>query len=229
MSDRPPLERVVDLVADVLAHTPSGLATDFDGTLSPIVLHPDQAHILPEARAALRRLSRRLALVAVVSGRPVADLVLRVGLPSLCYVGNHGAERWRNGLALMPTPTAEQAAALAAAGDLLRAALADLPGIRFEEKNLGLAVHYREARSPDLVRSRVFGTAGRLAQLGLAAREGKRVLEMRFTSSPTKGTSLDWLVEERALRGTVFVGDDHTDVDAFRALRARRERGGFAA
>ena len=226
---RPPLEHVVDLAAAALAHAPAGLATDFDGTLSPIVLRPDEARVLPEARVALRRLSRHLPLVAVVSGRPVADLVLRLGLPSPTYIGNHGVERWRDAVALMPTPTAEQAAGLAAARDLLGEALADLPGIRFEEKNLGFAVHYREAPNPDLVRSRVFGLAGHLARLGLAAREGKRVFEIRFVHSPTKGTSVDWLVEAHGLRGMVFIGDDHTDVDAFRALRARRERGGFEA
>jgi len=213
----------------VLAHAPAGLATDFDGTLSPIVLHPDEAGILPEARVALRRLSGPLRLVAVVSGRPVADLVVRVGLPSAVYVGNHGVERWRDGLALMPTPTAEQAATLAAARDLLEEALADVPGIHFEEKNLGFAVHYREAPRPEPIRTRVFGLAGHLARLGLAAREGKRVFEIRFVRSPTKGSSVDWLVDEHGLRGMVFVGDDHTDVDAFRALRARRQRGEIKA
>ncbi|HEV8633797.1 MAG TPA: trehalose-phosphatase [Chloroflexota bacterium] len=225
MTPRPSLERVVELAAGVLAHAPAGLATDFDGTLSPIVLHPDEARILPEARVALRRLSGPLRLVAVVSGRPVADLVVRVGLPSAVYVGNHGVERWRDGLALMPTPTAEQAAALAAARDMLEEALADVPGIHFEEKNLGFAVHYREAPRPEPIRTRVFGLAGHLARLGLAAREGKRVFEIRFVGSPTKGSSVDWLVDEHGLRGMVFVGDDHTDVDAFRALRARRARG----
>jgi trehalose 6-phosphate phosphatase len=225
MTPRPPLEQVVERAADVLGHAPAALATDFDGTLSPIVLHPNEARLLPEARVALRRLSGHLALVAVVSGRPVEDLVVRVGLPALTYIGNHGVERWRGGMALMPTPTVEEAAALAAACDLLEAALADLPGIHFEPKNLGFAVHYREAPQPDLVRSRVFGLAGRLAQLGLAAREGKRVLEIRFVRSPTKGSSVDWLIEEHGLRGMLFIGDDHTDVDAFRAVRARRERG----
>jgi trehalose 6-phosphate phosphatase len=229
MTARPPIEQVVDRAADVLAHAPAALATDFDGTLSPIVLHPDQARLLPEARVALRRLSGHLALVAVVSGRPVADLVVRVGLPGLTYVGNHGLERWRGGTALVPTPTAEEASTLAAACDLLEEALADLSGVHFEAKNMGFAVHYREAAQPDQVRSRVFARAGQLARLGLAAREGKRVLEIRFVRSPTKGTSVDWLVEEHRLRGMLFVGDDHTDVDAFRALRTRRGSGGFEA
>ena len=224
---QPAVERVAELAAGVLAHEPAGLATDFDGTLAPIVAHPDEAHLLPEARVALRRLSQHVRLVAVVSGRPVADLVVRVGLPSALYVGNHGAERWRDGVALMPTPAAEQAAALLAAEDLVRDALEGVPGIRFEEKNLGFAVHYRETPQPEPVRSRVFGLAGRLARLGLAAREGKRVFEMRFLHAPTKGSSVDRLIEEHGLRGMLFVGDDHTDVDAFRAVRARRERGGF--
>jgi trehalose 6-phosphate phosphatase len=209
---------------DLLASGPSALATDFDGTLAPIVDHPDDARILPDAKEALERLSRRLALVAVISGRPVGDLVAKVGLPGMVFVGNHGAEHWRDGVAQLPTATAAQAEALAAGRALVRGALHGMPGIMHEEKNLGFAVHYREAPNPDDVRARVFGLAGHLARLGLAAREGKRVFEIRFLSSPTKGTSIDLLIEQHGLRSALFVGDDHTDVDAFNALKARRDR-----
>ena len=218
------MSTLAERAADLLARGPSALATDFDGTLSPIVDHPDDARLLPDAKEALERLSRRLALVAVVSGRPVGDLVTKVGLANMVFVGNHGAEHWRDGVAQLPTATAEQSEKLSAACDVVKGALQGVPGIMYEEKNLGFAVHYREAPSPDDVRTRVFGVAGRLARLGLAAREGKRVFEIRFLASPTKGSSIDLLVEQHELRAAVFVGDDHTDVDAFNALKARRDR-----
>src|SRR5260221_10866738 len=48
----------------------SGIVTDFDGTLSPIVLHPAEARPLPEAAEVLGRLAARYGRVGVVSGRP---------------------------------------------------------------------------------------------------------------------------------------------------------------
>jgi trehalose 6-phosphate phosphatase len=224
-----PLEEVVRRCAEVLGRAPAGLATDFDGTLSPIVARPGEAWMLPAARVALQRLVRRLDLVAIVSGRPVSDLVGQVALDEAVLVGNHGAERWHGGAAVIPPPTPEQADALAAAETLLREVLAGTPGVFVELKNLGFAVHYREAPSPDTVRARVVRLAGELARLGVAAREGKRALEIRPLRAPTKGGAVAWLIEEYGLRGVVFVGDDHTDVDAFRALRARRERGELTA
>ena len=218
------MSTLVEQAADLLARGPAALATDFDGTLSPIVDHPDDARILPDGKDALERLSRHLDLVAIVSGRPVGDLVARVGLPGMVYIGNHGVEHWRDGVAQLPTATEKQAEALAAGRDLVRAALESVPGIMYERKNLGFAVHYRESPNPDDVRTRVFGLAGHLARLGLAAREGKRVFEIRLLASPTKGTSMDLLVEQHDLRSVLFIGDDHTDVDAFRALKARRDR-----
>jgi trehalose 6-phosphate phosphatase len=224
-----PLEAVIGRCADVLRRSPAGLMTDFDGTLSPIVERPEEAQLLPAAGLALARLVRQLDLVAVVSGRPVADLVDQVALPGVALVGNHGAERWRDGVALVPAPSPEEAAALGTAEGLLREALACASGVRFERKTLGFAVHYREAPTPTAVRSRVLRLAGHLARLGVAAREGKRVLEIRPLRAPTKGGAVEWLIEEHGLRGLVFVGDDHTDVDAFRALQARRGRGELAA
>jgi trehalose 6-phosphate phosphatase len=218
------LSTLAERAADLLSRGPAALLTDFDGTLSPIVDRPDEARMLPDAKEALERLNRRVELVGVVSGRPVGDLVAKVALPGALFVGNHGAERWRDGVALLPTATAEQSERLSAACDVIKSALRYVPGIMYEEKNLGFAVHYREASSPDDVRARVFGLAGKLARLGLAAREGKRVFEIRFLASPTKGTSVDWIVEQNDLRAVLFVGDDHTDVDAFNALRARRDR-----
>ena len=218
------MSSLAERAADILSSGPAALATDFDGTLSPIVDRPEDARILPEGKEALERLSRRLALVAVVSGRPVGDLVAKIGLSGLVFIGNHGAEHWQDGVAQLPTATAAQSEKLKAGRDKLQEALRDVPGIMYEEKNLGFAVHYREAPRPDDVRARVFGLAGHLSRLGLAAREGKRVFEIRFLSSPTKGTSMDLLVEQHELCSVVFIGDDHTDVDAFNALKTRRDR-----
>src|SRR5688572_17504698 len=65
---------------------------DFDGTLSELVDVPSKAVPDPETDRALRRLLRRRRVsVAVISGRSVADVAARVGLP-LVYAGDHGLE-----------------------------------------------------------------------------------------------------------------------------------------
>ena len=58
----------------------TALFTDFDGTLSPIVARPELARPLTGATESLKRLASRLAVVGVVSGRPVGFLVDRLGL-----------------------------------------------------------------------------------------------------------------------------------------------------
>jgi trehalose 6-phosphate synthase/phosphatase len=62
---------------------------DYDGTLAPIASHPDLA-VLPEPTAAvLKRLTQK-ALVAVVSGRSLANVRNMVGIDGLAYAGGHG-------------------------------------------------------------------------------------------------------------------------------------------
>lgn len=222
------VETVVERALHVLGDGPAGIACDFDGTLSPIVPRPEAAELLPGMRPILRRLASCADVLAIVSGRPVADLVHRVGVPSLLYIGNHGLERWANGEAIMPAPSAEQETALAAARAALETGLCDVAGIHFEEKNLGLAIHYRDVPDPKHVRERIIRQSLRLTSLGLEPREGKRVVELRFAQGPTKGTSVEWLSVEFELRGLIFIGDDYTDVDAFRALATLRERDGMA-
>src|SRR5260370_27102349 len=66
---------------------------DFDGTLAPIVNDPADAWLAPAVRSSLAALAARDdTLVAVVSGRAVADLRPRVGIASAIYAGNHGLE-----------------------------------------------------------------------------------------------------------------------------------------
>ena len=82
----------------VAGRTPLLIVTDFDGTLSPIVLEPIAARIVPAARSALRRLARlaeaqpdRLRVV-VLSGRAARDVAGRVRVGGVAYHGNHGIE-----------------------------------------------------------------------------------------------------------------------------------------
>ncbi|MBI4424184.1 MAG: trehalose-phosphatase [Elusimicrobia bacterium] len=195
------------------------LAVDFDGTLAPIAALPGGVRPLGAARRALARLAARTDVaVAVISGRSLSDVRRRVGLRGLTYGGNHGAElagpwgRWRHPAWARARPR------LAGAAARLRRELAGRPGLLVEDKGLSLSVHYRLAprgTGPALERR-----LRRLcAETGLSLSPGKKVWELRPAAPWGKGKALLWLRRRLGCAGSpVFIGDDATDEDAFRAL-----------
>ena len=79
-----------DFEAEVGDRRPA-LFLDFDGTLCPIVSHPELAVLNNETRQALRRVADRYP-VAVVSGRDRLDVAGRVALDDVYYAGSHGCD-----------------------------------------------------------------------------------------------------------------------------------------
>ena len=203
-----------------------GLGLDFDGTIAEIAPTPDAAEVSPGCARALESLSRKLALVAVVSGRSATELRDKVDVSGLLYVGNHGAEYLdRGGLSVAPGAEAYREA-IEAVLDFLKAD-ADGPGIIWEDKRLGASVHYRLSPNPDETRRRLasaLASAPRVAELETFW--GKMLLELRAPVGLNKGFAVRKLAEDSKLGGVIFLGDDVTDVDALRAVRElRSERG----
>src|SRR5689334_6580278 len=87
---------------DALAADParSALLLDYDGSLSPIVLHPEEAVPLPGTVDVLERIAERLGRVAVVSGRPVDFLIEHVHAPRVQLIGQYGLEWAEDGRAI---------------------------------------------------------------------------------------------------------------------------------
>ena len=211
----------VQLALSALQRRPSGLFTDIDGTISPIVEIPQTAVVLPRARAALRALTKRIDLVCLLSGRPADDAWRMTRVDDAVYVGNHGVETWLGGELLRPPGVARYHARLARASALLRGALANVPGLVFEDKGLGFAIHYR--REPSAAAD-VIAAAKRIAGgRGLEVRVQSAHVEVRAPVEGDKGTALAGLAERYALRGLVVVGDDPVDVPAFSAARRYAE------
>ena len=196
---------------------------DFDGTLSEIVPEPDAARPVEGAVAALAALADRCP-VAIVSGRPVADLRRRLD-PSLrvTLAGGHGAE--------VATPDGHERAlsdpaAVAATLDRLEQDLTALvdpaAGWRLERKPTSLAVHHRQVADPEptlaAVRDRMRRDLD--APPGFALLDGKAVTELR-PADVDKGGVVDHLVVQHPDRHVLVVGDDVTDEDAFAAAAAR--------
>lgn len=207
-----------------LLDRPSGLFVDFDGTISRLAPTPDEATASPRAVASLRRLSRRLTVVCVLSGRRAGDIRDKVGLSELLYAGNHGAESI-DGDAHSVSPLAQQYADVIER--LLRdlRGLADVDGMIWEHKGSSAAVHYRATPDPNSARRRLESALEEVGASGLQTFWGKMILEIRPAVGLHKGHAIRTVIEERGLKGAVFLGDDSTDVDGMEALAELRRHG----
>jgi trehalose 6-phosphate phosphatase len=196
---------------------------DFDGTLSEIVQNPDSARLVDGAADALTSLSAACP-VAILSGRDLADVRQRIGLPGLWYAGSHGFELTG------PDGTHHQNPEAAASIPVLAGAAADLadqlghiPGVLVEHKRFGVAVHYRNA-----ARDRVGEVAAAVRTAGqrtaLRVTTGREVIELRPNIDWDKGKTLRWVLDYiRDNEGggpllPIYLGDDITDEDAFDAV-----------
>jgi trehalose 6-phosphate phosphatase len=207
---------------------PDGLAArrpavffDFDGTLSDIVNDPDTARPVAGAAEALAQLAAHCP-VAVLSGRDLADVANRVGVPGIWYAGSHGFEltapdgtHHENDAAAAAIPVLEQAAGA------LRDQLGSIAGVVVEHKRFGVAVHYR-----NVARDRVGDVAAAVRAAGrrdgLRVTTGREVIELRPDIDWDKGKTLRWVIDHLPAPGSftpVYLGDDITDEDAFDAVR----------
>jgi len=204
------------------------LFLDFDGTLAPIVEHPDQAALPPDTRAVLQILAHNNGVrLTIVTGRAMEDIRHKVGIKNITYVANHGFEieginvNFRNPL----FPDTRQA--YSAIEKKLRQAFRQVEGIIFEDKGVVLSVHYRqvEPARKDFVKKSVYQiTRDYVRKNVIALKEGKEVLELRPPIPWDKGTAVLWLLRSgKSVTAQpvqiVYVGDDRTDEDAFAALR----------
>lgn len=191
------------------------VASDYDGTLAPIVADPDLAY--PDGRA----LAALVALgglpdthAAILSGRDAAVLQRLTGTPAgIELVGSHGAER----AGLIPEVDKTAREDLALALDRLEALIAEFPGARLERKPAGVAFHYRNVE-PEL-RSSAEAAARRVGEdyVTLSTLPGKRVVELTG-SRIDKGDAMRSLREQWDAGAVVFIGDDVTDEHAFFVL-----------
>jgi trehalose 6-phosphate phosphatase len=197
--------------------------TDIDGVLAPIVPTPDMSEVPEELRELLRHLSGRCSVVAGVSGRAAKDTLRLVGLDEVVYYGNHGFEILRDDeVEIVP----EAAPYKEAVEELERRAREDLEplGAFVEEKGITASIHYRNA--PPEVGERCKEFVEREGErLGLRITVGRGVVEARPPIRADKGTATRKVVEEYEPGKALFMGDDTTDLDAFRELEALREEG----
>jgi trehalose-phosphatase len=207
-----------------LGGRPLAVFCDYDGTLTPIVAHPERATLAEETRVVLERLAR-LCPVAVISGRDLEDVRAMIAIEGVWYAGSHGLEiaapdgtrHHVDGAGPLVDP-------LGFAADLLEAELVDVPGAWVERKRFAVATHFRQVEDDRVPDVEAAVDRALVRHPGLRRTDGKRVFELRPGIAWDKGRALRWLLAEVGSRGgpvvPVYFGDDLTDEDAFMALDA---------
>jgi trehalose 6-phosphate phosphatase len=216
-------------LAAALAARPRGLFFDIDGTLSAIAPTPESATLLPGVAELLEQLRTRFDVVALVSGRAADDARRMVGLPGVLYIGNHGLERIEGDAATVQVlPEAEPyvEAVNTTLDDLDATLAARFPGVRIERKGVTGSIHVRNAPDPDATEESIARSLTTIAiPRGLLVTRGRRIVEVRPPVAVDKGVAVAGVIRERGLRGALYLGDDRTDLDAFRALRQLADEG----
>ena len=196
---------------------------DYDGTLTPIVSHPEDAWLSESMRQTLRSLAGRVP-VAILSGRDLDDVRGRVLVEGIVYAGSHGFDiagagglRRELGASYLPV--------LDAAEMELREALDEISGAQLERKHFSVAAHYRNVGEHDALKVALAVDAVAAGHRELRRINGKKVYELLPDIDWNKGKAVLWLLDtlelERGKAFPIFIGDDRTDEDAFRALENR--------
>ena len=191
------------------------LAFDFDGTLAPIVAHPDRARIPRSVSVRLAALARRLP-VAIVTGRSVDDVRGRLGFAPTYVVGNHGAQD-------SSEPDAAQARSreLEPMRAMLHAHRGGLvaAGVLVEDKGQSIALHYRQSRDRERALALIHGLLAPCAE-SLRVFGGKMVVNVTPSAAPDKAHAVHTLLARSRASCALFAGDDVNDEPVFESAPA---------
>ena len=207
-----------------LKNRPLSLFLDYDGTLSSIADHPDQAELTDKMKKALKDclLTKKID-VTIVSGRSIEDIQKKVKMSEICFAANHGLEiecpklgSFRHeDLVHFQTKTRDLAKALTSLAT---------SGAWIEEKGPTLTFHFRQVPKSQQVR-----LAEQIREIiqkfGFQARDAHCAIEARPPIGWDKGHAVLYVLRKRygpdwseRVR-TIYIGDDVTDEDAFRVLK----------
>jgi trehalose 6-phosphate phosphatase len=201
--------------ADLLSPA-CALFLDFDGTLVDIAPEPGAVTVPSSLVPMLGDLQDYLGgAIAVVSGRPIAELDRFLAPLQLAAAGIHGVEhRTADGVltraAALPLQEVEAVAA---------ALVALHPALLVEHKQASIAVHYRGAPHLEAECTAAMQQAVDRSP-GLALLRGKMVVEAK-PGGASKGDAIEQFLRETPFAGRtpVFIGDDVTDEAGFSTVQ----------
>jgi trehalose 6-phosphate phosphatase len=218
---------------EAIVADPAGavIASDFDGTLSPLVEDPAMSRAADGALDAMARLARSVNQVAIVTGRPalvateLSGVTGHPGLGRLVVLGHYGLERWEAATGAVtsdPVPSGVAVAREQLPAVLQAVGLADA---FVEDKESSLAVHTRRLADPVGALETLRAPLTELAEsVELRLEPGNLVLELR-PPGIDKGVAMRRLVEATGARSVLYAGDDLGDLAAFGALDTLRAEG----
>lgn len=204
--DRPPLLQPND-----------ALFLDFDGTLASLASHPDGVTLDGSLPALLVALRERLSgAIALVTGRTLATLDAITGLPHFAAAGIHGHE-WR--LASDKPVSADNPVGADRVVRALRQRFGADGRLVIEDKGAAVALHFR--RAPERGQECIAAMQELVTSPDFEILLGHFAVEARPRGAD-KGAALRALAGHApfADRSPIFVGDDVTDEDGFRAAAA---------
>ncbi|KAK2439817.1 trehalose-phosphate phosphatase A [Trifolium repens] len=218
------------------------LFLDYDGTLSPIVDNPDRAFMSDNMRAAVKNAAEDFP-TAIISGRSREKVYEFVGIADLYYAGSHGMDiigplrqsvsdnhpncirsTDKKGKEVnLFQPAAEFLPMIDEVRRLFIECTKDIKGAKVENNKFCVSVHYRnvDEENWDMVAQRVYDIMKDYPNLRLT--HGRKVLEVRPVIDWDKGKAVTFLLESLGLNDdddvlAIYIGDDRTDEDAFKAL-----------
>ena len=200
----------------------AAILLDIDGTLAPIVDRAADAHVPESTRQLLIAVADAYGLVACVSGRRASEARAMVSIGTITYLGSHGVELLRSGWteARLDPEVAEWVRRIQSFGHEADTADTRKLRIRLEDKRAIVAFHWRGAPDEAAAKAAVEAIAQRARDAGLRTHWGRKVLEIRPPVAIDKGAGVRRLLDEsgKEITSAVYVGDDTTDLDAFREL-----------
>lgn len=207
----------------------TAILLDIDGTLAPIVDNAADAHVPETTRQLLIAIANKYGLMACVSGRRASEARAMVSIGAISYIGSHGAELLRAGWteAVLDKGLEEWVRRIQEFGREADTADVRKLRVRLEDKGAIIAFHWRGARDEEGARAAVDAIAQRAQAAGLATHWGRKVLEVRPPVKINKGAGIISFLTDAGdgIDTALYVGDDTTDLDAFRALRELLDEG----
>ena len=93
------------------------------------------------------------------------------------------------------------------------------PGIILENKNACITIHYRTVQDTESARKTILKTLKNIKTTeGLLIKEGRKIIEVRPPIGNDKGKIINKIVRNYRVKKLIYLGDDITDVDAFREI-----------
>jgi len=214
------------LLVDLVQRKRLLLCLDYDGTIAATTSNPDDAKPIEGARNAIRTLSRHRedVVLAIVSGRDALTTRRLLGIfDGLYFVGLHGLE------ILDPddrreilVPVNHCIPALHTVRDWLKKEARESDGFMVEDKELSIALHYRNANlelARDICRQLEY-FVGHMIR-GLRVTHGDMVEEVIPSNTGGKGFAINHLLAQLKDKTLlpIYFGNDSSDEEAFFAVR----------